>query len=224
LSIIKTKFYKSHFFASFLGGFMVTIKKRKLKKFVYFLIIIAIIYAGYNYVGGARYPDIDTPKPVFGNEDSSVTVVEFADIQCPACKAAHPTIQRIKKEYENDIQFQFYHFPLRNIHPYAQKAAEAIECANDQGAFFEYVDAAFAMSPNLQKKNLKIIAGRLELDQESFDSCLDSGAKSKVVEGDYRFGAVSNVRGTPTFLVNNEPVVSWDYGSFKAQIDRALGR
>ncbi len=201
---------------------MVVIKKKTIKKVVYGIVIALVIYGGYQWLFGASYPDIDTPKPVFGNPDARVKIIEFSDIQCPACKSAHPVVQQIKDEFGDNISFQYYHYPLRAIHPYAQKAAEAVECANDQGKFWEYLDAAFGQSPNLQTRKLKAIAAGLQLDTDAFDNCLDSGAKRKIVEGDVRLGDVKKVRGTPTFFVNNRLVSDWSYIGFKEMVEREM--
>lgn len=203
---------------------MVTIKKRTVKRAVYFIILAAILYFGYWWLAGPSYPDIATPKPVFGDPNAAVKIVEFSDLQCPACKAAHPVVQQIKEEFGSNISFTYYHFPLRAIHPFAQKAAEAAECANDQGRFWEYIDAAFAVSPELKKSTLKRIATDLGLDTEKFNACLDSGAKYKIVEGDYRFGLTKDVQGTPTFLVNGRKLENWQYERFKAAIEREMKR
>ncbi|HLC19637.1 MAG TPA: DsbA family protein [Candidatus Nanoarchaeia archaeon] len=192
------------------------------KRWIISVVIIIALIIAYNVFSSASYPEINTPKPVFGNENAKVSIIEFSDLQCPACKSAHPVVQRIKNEYKDKISFEYYHYPLRAAHPYAQKAAEAVECANDQGKFFEYIDAAFIQSPDLQKKNLKIIAARLGLDTEKFDNCLDSGAKAKVVEGDIRLGDAKNVQGTPSFFINDKLLDSWQYDSFKAAIEREL--
>ena len=192
------------------------------KKWITITIIIVALIVAYNVFFSASYPNINTPKPVFGNENAKVSIIEFSDLQCPACKSAHPVVQRIKNEYNDKISFEYYHYPLRAVHPYAQKAAEAVECANDQGKFFEYIDAAFVQSPDLQKKNLKIIAARLGLDAEKFNNCLDSGAKTKIVEGDVRLGDAKTVKGTPTFFINEKLLDSWDYDSLKAAIEREL--
>ncbi|HLD33358.1 MAG TPA: thioredoxin domain-containing protein [Candidatus Nanoarchaeia archaeon] len=201
---------------------MVTIKKRTIKRVIFWVAIIAVLVIGYQYFFDTDYPDINTPKPVFGNADATVQIIEFSDLQCPACKAAHPIVEQIKTEFGDRISFQYYHFPLRAVHPFAQKAAESVECANDQGKFFEYIDAAFAQSPNLQSKNLKVIASQVGLDRDKFDACLDSGAKRKVVEGDIRVGEARQIRGTPTFFINDKVLEDWDYAGFKAAIEREL--
>jgi len=201
---------------------MVKVRKMTVKRAVWIAIAIVVIYIGFVLFAGPNYPEIFTEKPTFGNPNAKVTIQEFSDLQCPACKAAHPTIQRIRDEFGDDISFQYFHFPLRAIHPFAQKAAEAVECANDQDAFFEYIDIAFASSPNLERSNLKRFAVDLGLDTESFNACLDSGAKRKIVEGDYRFGLVRKVQGTPTFIINNKRLDNWQYDNFKAAIEAEL--
>jgi protein-disulfide isomerase len=198
--------------------------KKWVKRAVYLVILVAVIWGGTKLFSSPDYPEINTPKPVFGNVDAAVKIVEFGDFQCPACKSAHPTAQRIKEQFGDDINFQFYHFPLRSIHPFAQKASEAVECANDQGKFWEYTDIAFENSPRLSKSDLKRYAADLGLDTNSFNACLDSGAKKKTVEGDLQFGVVQNVRGTPTFLVNNKQVQNWNYANFATVIEQELGR
>lgn len=201
---------------------MVVIKKRTVK-IVSVIVVLVVLYIAYQWLFGASYPDIFTPKPVFGNPDANVKIIEFSDLQCPACKAAHPVVQQIKEEFGENISFQYYHFPLRAIHPYAQKAAEAVECAHDQGKFWEYLDVAFSASPELQNRNLKKLAGAVGLDVEKFSACLDSGSKWKVVDGDYRFGTVRDVLGTPTFFINEKKLDRWDYETIKAAIERELG-
>ena len=201
---------------------MVTIHKKTVKRIVFWLALLVVLYVGYQYFFGATYPDINTPKPVFGNPQAAVKVVEFSDVQCPACKSAYSTVEQIKSEFKDRISFEYYHYPLRVVHPYAQKAAEAVECANDQGKFWEYLDVAFAQSPHLQKKNLKIVAGQVGLDTEKFNACLDSGAKRKVVEGDIKLGDVRGIQGTPTFFINDKLLDNWDYAAFKAAIEREL--
>ena len=78
-----------------------------------------------------------------GPKDAKITLVEFSDFQCPFCARAYPTINQLMKDYDGKVQLVFKHFPLISIHPRAQKAAEAAECAKDQGKFWEFHDALF---------------------------------------------------------------------------------
>jgi hypothetical protein len=86
--------------------------------------------------------------PFIGPEDAPVTIVEFGDFQCPYCKRfADDTFRDLLEEYEGDIRFVYRDFPLSSIHPDAQRAAEAAECADEQGQFWEMHDAIFAQQP-----------------------------------------------------------------------------
>lgn len=81
--------------------------------------------------------------PVRGALSAKVTIVEFSDFQCPFCAKAHPTIQQILKDYDGKVRVAYKHFPIAQIHPNAQKTAEASECANEQKKFWEYHDMLF---------------------------------------------------------------------------------
>lgn len=78
-----------------------------------------------------------------GPKDAKITIVEFSDFQCPYCSRAFPTIEQVMKDYNGKVRLVFKHFPLISIHPHAQKAAEAAECAKAQGKFWEFHDKLF---------------------------------------------------------------------------------
>jgi protein-disulfide isomerase len=84
--------------------------------------------------------------PAKGPTTAKVTIVEYSDFECPFCQRALPTVKQILDTYPNDVQFYYRHMPLNNIHPKAQKAAEAAECAEAQGKFWEYHDKLFQAS------------------------------------------------------------------------------
>ncbi len=84
-------------------------------------------------------------SPVRGKADAKVTIVEYSDFECPFCIRAFPTVQQIEKTYPNDVKIVYKHFPLTNIHPHAQAAAEASICAAEQGKFWEYHDKLFTL-------------------------------------------------------------------------------
>lgn len=87
---------------------------------------------------------------VTGPENAKVTIVEFSDFECPFCVRAYPTVKQILSEYKNDVKFYYKQFPLNNIHPNAQKAAEASLCAEDQGKFWEWHDKIFELEAKAQ--------------------------------------------------------------------------
>ncbi|MBD3319025.1 thioredoxin domain-containing protein [Candidatus Woesearchaeota archaeon] len=196
------------------------VMKVKLKHLVALGILIIAAYLAYWYTIPS-YPDIITPKPDFGNPDSPIKIIEFSDLQCPACAQAHPIAIQLLEEYGDDISFQFYHFPLRSIHAYAQKAAEGAECANDQGMMKEYIDAAFKNNNRLSTSDLKLYASALGMD-DTFNDCLDSGAKAALVESDYRVGISKGVKATPTFFINDEKVEQVTLQSLRTRIEMLL--
>jgi len=97
----------------------------------------------------------------------------------------------------------YKHLPLNSIHPHAQKAAEASECAGDQEKFYEYHDTLFENQRSLDTDSLKTYASELGLDRTVFDTCLDTGAKAGKVSGDLEEAAKAGGRGTPYFVIYN---------------------
>ena len=116
-------------------------------------------------------------RPSWGPEDAPITIVEFTDYECPFCQRhATETYPMIKADYGGRIRYVVRNFPLSSIHPHAQKAAEAAECAFDQGLFWEYHDKLFAEAPNLQVELLKqyairyVVVGALERENIAEDA------------------------------------------------------
>lgn len=139
------------------------------------------------------------------NNGDTINIVEFSDFECPFCERAVPTVNALKAKYGDRLNLEFKHFPL-SFHPNAQKAAEASECARDQGKFWEYHDALFD-GQKLSIADLKQHAVDLGLDTTKFNSCLDNGDKADVVTADFNEGRAKGVSGTPTFFVNGQKVV-----------------
>ncbi len=159
-----------------------------------------------------------------GSEDAQILIEEYSDFQCPFCARASPTIHRLAEEYKDEVKIVFRHFPLRQIHENAQKAAEASECAADQGMFWEYHDILFENQGNLGVSSLKQHASELGLDKNEFDACLDSGEKYETVNSEMREGISKGVKGTPAFFINGKMISgAQPYEVFKAEIDSQLG-
>jgi protein-disulfide isomerase len=151
-----------------------------------------------------------------------VLVEEFADFECPFCAPTHEgVVKPLLKQYGAVIRYEWKHFPLRTIHRYAMDAAEASECAADQGKFWEYVDLMFAEQDQLGYDALLDWADRLGLDVTTFERCWKSHTKRDTVLADYEEGRNRGVNGTPTFFVNGTEVPA-GYDTLSAAIEEHL--
>jgi protein-disulfide isomerase len=139
---------------------------------------------------------------VLGTPAAAVTLLEYGDYECPFCAAAHPAVKQVLQLVPSDILFAYRHFPLTQIHPHAQQAAEAAEAAGAQGRFWEMHDLLFVHQDHLAFSDLVGYADALGLDLDRFASELESGAHSARVREDFLSGVRSGVNGTPTFFVN----------------------
>jgi protein-disulfide isomerase len=142
------------------------------------------------------------PLRVKGDPKAPVTIVEFSDFQCPFCKKSEGTLHELLTKYSGRVKLAYLDFPLREIHPQAQSAAEAARCAGEQGKFWEYHDALYADQSKLDGSELLTRARALNLDEKSFQSCLNSGKFKSKVEADLQQGSKVGVAGTPGFFVN----------------------
>lgn len=160
--------------------------------------------------------------PFFGSPDAAVTIIEYSDFQCPYCARAVPVLNQIKSTYGNAVRIVYKDFPL-GFHQFAQKAAEAGQCANEQGRFWELHDIMFANQGSLDVASIKGYASSLGLDTNQFNSCLDSGKYASEVQQDVNSGKAAGVSGTPTFFVNGKKIVgAQPFSEFKKIIDAEL--
>ena len=144
------------------------------------------------------------PARVKGDADAPITIVEFGDFQCPFCGRVQPLLKDVLAKYKGKVKLAYRDFPLSQIHPHAEMAAEASRCALAQGKFWEMHDAMFADQSTLDKAALTETAAGLGLDQNSFESCLTSDKYKAVVQQDVQAGSEAGVNGTPTFFINGE--------------------
>jgi protein-disulfide isomerase len=164
-----------------------------------------------------------TKQPIATGNGSVVVILEYSDFECPYCARAVPVVNQLKEKYGSQIDVQFKHFPL-SFHPNAKKAAEASECARDQGKFWEYHDLLFANQQKLSVSDLKAHAQTLGLDTSTFAQCLDSNSKSALVEADMAAGTKAGVTGTPTFIIGGKQVVgAQPISAFAKLIDPLIG-
>lgn len=153
-------------------------------------------------VGEARH--------VKGPDEAKVTVVEFSDFQCPACKAVEPLVSQLAETYPNDVRVVYRHFPLNTIHPNAQMAAQAAVAAGEQGKFWEMHDLLFekqseweaANSPQAARDIFITYAEQLAIDKQAFTEKIESDSVRDIVNKDLSYGTQIGVNATPTIFVN----------------------
>jgi protein-disulfide isomerase len=144
------------------------------------------------------------PARVKGNSDAQITIVEFADFQCPYCGKVQLALNDVLGKYKGKVKLAYLDFPLASIHPHAEMAAEASRCALTQGKYWEMHDAMLADQSKLDEAALVKTAAGLGMDQNSFASCLKSGKYKAVVQQDLEAGSQAGVNATPTFFINGE--------------------
>jgi protein-disulfide isomerase len=182
-----------------------------------------------------RFISVDD-DPVLGDPKAKVTIIEFADYQCPFCRGFWKnTFPRLKKEYidTGKVNFVFRDFP-QNGHPEAIPAAMAAECAEDQGRYWEYHDKVFREQDRrgqpdevvrFRVADLKRWATDIGLDATRFNECLDSGRYEAEVKRDYDDAAGVGMKGTPVFFVNGRALLgAHPFTTFQKVIEDALSR
>ena len=139
-----------------------------------------------------------------GPTGASLELVMYGDFQCPYCAAAYPIVRRVRKRLSGRLSFAFRHFPLRDIHPDAQRAAEAAEAAAVQGAFWPMHDLLYESRGRLGEADLVAHAAALGLDSNRVASDLERSLHAPRVQRDLESGLASGVSGTPGFFVNGK--------------------
>ena len=145
-------------------------------------------------------------SPQRGPSDAWVTLVEFADFECSYCRAEEPVITDLEAAYGADLRLIFKYFPLTDIHPHAEAAAVAAECAGEQGKFWEMHDLLLT-TPLDSGTLLADAQAVLGLDIEKWQAYLQTSEAASVVDADVALGLSLGVDGTPTFVINGVPVL-----------------
>ena len=138
-----------------------------------------------------------------GSVHAPLTLLEYGDFECPYCGAAHPVVDEICRRLGRHLRFVFRHFPLANVHPHAELAAEAAEAAGAQGKFWEMHDRLFEHQDALGDEDLIAHGRALDLDIDALARELADGAHAQRVREDFTTGVRSGVNGTPSFFINN---------------------
>jgi len=180
-------------------------------------------------VASVNAQELTDDDPFLGDKNAPLTIIEFSDFQCPFCaRFRQQTFDQIKTQYidTGKVKFVYRDFPLTSIHSYAQKAAEAGECADDQNKFWEMHDKIFEGQSVWASSGVSVFkqyAQELGLDSKKFNDCLDSGKYKDEVEKDLNDATSSGGQGTPYFIIGNTPVSgAQPFNSFQAVIEAQL--
>jgi protein-disulfide isomerase len=167
-------------------------------------------------------PPVSERDHIEGNAQAATTLVEYGDYECPHCGRAFPIIKRVQQAMGDDLRFVFRNFPLSQVHPFAESAAEAAEAAAAQGKFVQMHDLIFENQDRLEPNDLVAYARQAGLDITRFEQDMESGAYSERVREDFMSGVRSGVNGTPTFFINgNRYEDSWDFEPLLAALRSA---
>jgi protein-disulfide isomerase len=150
---------------------------------------------------------VPADAPALGPAKAAVTIVEFADYQCPFCHSAQLAVEEVLKRYSGKLRFAHRDFPLDSIHPRATPAARASRCAGEQGKFWEYHRGLLVPTSDLTDAGLKARAQALGLNLTSFSSCLAQPGGDNPVQASLAEGTKLGVSATPTFFINGRRLV-----------------
>jgi len=167
-----------------------------------------------------------TPEDhIEGDPNAELTLLEYGDYECPHCGRAHPIVKRVQKHFGRRLRFVFRNFPLTQIHPNAQAAAEAAEFAGANGRFWEMHDLIYENQERLSPPLLLALAEELGLDPPALREALAAGEFEPRVRRDFLSGVRSGVNGTPTFFIGGQRHDGpWEFADLVAAIEarRAL--
>jgi len=162
---------------------------------------------------------------ILGPADAPVTLVEYADFECPSCGQAYPAVKILLDHFGRRVRFVFRHFPLREVHPHAELAAEAAEAAGAQGKFWPFHDLLFTHQHRLGAAQLRDYAQQAGLEMARFENEMRDHVYLQRVQEQMQAADQLRVRATPTFYLNGTFVdVSFGLANLQQAIEHALGK
>ncbi|HEY0304952.1 MAG TPA: thioredoxin domain-containing protein [Longimicrobiales bacterium] len=147
-------------------------------------------------------PEVSAADHSAGPDDAPVTLVEYGDFECPYCGMAYPIVRALQQQLGDRLRFVFRYFPLAEVHPHAQHAAQAAEAAAEQGKFWEMHAALFENQSHLEDEDLVEYARAIGIDSARVQRELAGDTYAERVNEDFLSGVRSGVNGTPTFFIN----------------------
>ncbi|MEA2723351.1 MAG: hypothetical protein QOH59_1122 [Gemmatimonadales bacterium] len=167
-------------------------------------------------------PPVDQRDHILGPPDAPVTLVEYGDYECPYCGMAYPIVESVRRRMGDNMRFVFRHFPLTQIHPHAQHAAEMAEAAGDRGKFWPMHSMLYQNQDALDDRHLILYASQLGIPPEWAVTALQTHAFAPRVREHFLSGVRSGVNGTPTFFINGvRHDAGWDERSLFTAVQNA---
>ena len=163
---------------------------------------------------------VSSSDHIQGNTTAPVILVEYGDYECPYCGKAHHVIKQLQKYFGPNLGFVFRHFPLVEVHPHAEIAAETAEFTNSHHRFWEMHDLLYENQNNLSMLMLFDLAKALALPISELQDALQARRYYPKIQSDFLGGVKSGVNGTPTFFINNERYNgSWELADLREAIE-----
>jgi protein-disulfide isomerase len=147
-------------------------------------------------------PPVNKRDHILGPPNAEIVVVEYGDFECPVCAAAVPVLHALREALPNSLLFAYRHFPMSEVHPHAQHAAEASEAAGAQGNFWRMHDCLFANQDALEDDELIDYAAEVGCDLDQFVNDMAENRYAARVREDFLSGIRSGVNGTPCLFIN----------------------
>ena len=149
-------------------------------------------------------PPLSERDHVRGPADAPYELVMYGDFECPFCQAAQSILARVEQRMEGELRFAFRHFPLAEVHPQAERAAQWSEAAARQGRFWEAHDLLYRQAGKLGDRDVLKVLRRLDLDAKQLQADVDSDEVVERVAADLEAGEASGVPGTPAFFAGGK--------------------
>ena len=194
------------------------------------LALLALAVLAFEFYPRAEAPEVVESRlednPSLGPDDAVVVLTEFGDFTCSACKSWHEAgiVEQLLAYYGDALRVEWRDFPI--ITADSPKAAQAGQCAHDQGLFWEYLDRVYtepgSSYTNAGLDKLRVYAADVGLDVDAFNACLDNNQHQRTVEFDLEAARDLRLPGTPSFLVNGEPVIGANPQLLAQAIEAAL--
>lgn len=202
------------------------------KHFWKIIIVVAVVAIGLSLYYSSKMAEQANEGVVIeahtkGNPEAKIELVEYSDFQCPACGQFYPYVNEIMEEYGDKISFEYRHFPLINIHPYAVPAARASEAAAQQDKFWEMHDKLFEEQKTWSKAgnpqaHFIQYAEEIGLDIDIFKRHLSSSKIDDAISDSFNDARSRGFSGTPTFILNGETMNFSSFAEFRTQIEEAI--